>query len=175
MAKKAQIEEESCRLRKEGRQRKRLSEKGGQVPSPKKAREVEAPPADETPNAEELYPWMVECNAFLAEHDGVSIQSVDDPRIYVIDQYLKQCMDGLVSTQVAGMRFLIDQVCGGSPLQALYSVAVDKQEHGDRDPVLAVIVERLREDLELKDQFRNGHGAVKIRAAAMLRQRGLMK
>lgn len=119
-----------------------------------------------------MFPWMAACNKFLEEHDVDQIDSVEHPQIHIIDQYLKQCMDGLATTKVPGMRNYIDNVAGGSPLQTLFDIV--QQDEGTPG-LLGVIVERLREDLELKEQFKNGHGAGKTRAMALLRARGLMK
>jgi hypothetical protein len=136
---------------------------------------------EKTPPAEELFPWVAACNKFLEEHDVDQIDSVEHPQIHIIDQYLKQVMEGLMTTQVPGMRDLVDVICDHSPLLALFLIAEDKLKaatffaHGVPPPFLVVMMERLRDDLELKEQFKNGHGAGKTRAMALLRARGLMK
>jgi hypothetical protein len=118
---------------------------------------------------------MSACNKFLEEHDVDQIDSVEHPQIHIIDQYLKQCMDGLATTKVPGMRELVDVVCEGSPLLALFLICGEKQKYCPPQCRNVVMMERLREDLELKEQFKNGHGAGKTRAMALLRARGLMK
>jgi hypothetical protein len=133
------------------------------------------------PSAAELYPWMAECNAFLKAH-GQGIDSMDHPQIHVIDQFIKQVLEGLTNTKVPGMRALIE-TCDGSPLQALYKVAeyIQKelwnQNPRQADLLLGFIVARLEEDLALKKSFTMAFvgSSAKIRAAAQLRQRGLMK
>jgi hypothetical protein len=120
---------------------------------------------------------MREPNRFLRENRGNEIVSVDDDRIFVIDQYLKQVMDGLVQHGGEGIRQLL-AACSGSPLKALAAILYDSEQNvyaGTLPPFIQVIYDRILNDLSLKEEFLNGSGAVKARVAAELRRRGLMK
>jgi hypothetical protein len=138
--------------------------------------EAEPPEAGNVPSANELYPWMVENNAWLFAHGGLEIDSVEHEKIAVVDQYLKMCLDGVAHCELPGLQGLVS-LCGNSPLQALFRMAEAKAVEAGANctPLLSVIVERLRDDLELKETYLKGHGGAKSTAYAQLRQRGLIK
>ena len=121
---------------------------------------------------------MLECQAFLKEHNGREIVSMEDPNIHVVDQYIKMVMDGMMQSQVPGMRSLVDNACQGSPLRALSLIATAKaiKAEGTSDGAfMSLLADRLRDDIALKVDFNSSSAALKARATAQLKKRGLLK
>jgi hypothetical protein len=112
-------------------------------------------------------------NQFLEENHAEEITDAQHPRMYVLDQYIRQVLDVLARSESPGLRQLI-AVSNNSPLQALALIADDKVERGDLRMTTQLMRMRLYDDLRLKTKFQaNGPG--RNEAAATLRGRGLMR
>jgi hypothetical protein len=123
----------------------------------------------------ELFPWLNEVRIFAEESGAYKIESVTDPKVELLDQYLKMLMDGLQKDEKIMAAFQ------GSALSAaqffihaaLTDIAAGKAKKHIPVSFLRVLKERVIEDIELKQQFNFG-GLFKQRARLKLKQRGLL-
>jgi hypothetical protein len=127
----------------------------------------------ESPELKKSIEELREANRFLEEQRGREITALDDPRVYVLDQYIKQVLEILVRTQVTGLRELIT-VSGGA-LNALAAMFAKSLMEKPDDSFFRVVVERLAEAQALKLLFQTGGPYDRGRAGAALRARGMLR
>lgn len=135
-------------------------------------------PKKKTPpvKVNEFY-WLAECHAFVKKFTLTSITSPTDPKIYLVDQYLKMVMDRLIQNHKA----MLDRAANGSSMTVLLAVI----RGALKDPVrprsdkisypasfFQVLDHRMTENLLLKKWLTLPEK--RIEATTKLRQRGLM-
>jgi hypothetical protein len=129
---------------------------------------------NESPELQKAIQEMRAANEFLEQNRGREIVVADDPRIYVLDQYIKQILEIFVNTQAHGLKQLI-AACGGSPLSALIAMWAQSAREKPKDAFLQLGLARLLESAELKRVYLKGTYNERMRAGAALRMRGLMR
>jgi hypothetical protein len=125
------------------------------------------------PALEESLAELRRANEFLEEQQGREITALDDPRVYVLDQYIKQVLEILVRTRSPGLRELV-AVTGG-PLNALASLTEKSLKEFPDNRLLGVLLERVEEARGLKLRYQVGSAYDRGRAGAALRARGMLK
>jgi hypothetical protein len=120
--------------------------------------------------------WYSPCLEFLKNSGALSITSVDDPHIGFIDTFLKMTMDGLSKHNSD----LIEEANGSVMFLLLIVIDQTITDGGFVNSLmrlyfLAVLKQRMEENILLRDQYKSTDPKIKQAAAAKLRTRGLLK
>jgi hypothetical protein len=132
-------------------------------------------PRRESDPIEPEFRWLRTLEDFRVEHNLSEIDSLEDPNVYRIDQYLILAMDSLKEWNADLL-----EVTERSAMRLLYIVVEDSARNTPPEKMqfkrfYELLCDRLREDLELVYQFNSSEGLNKVIARQKLWQRGLLR